>query len=110
MNSAPCRPGSEHHAPVTGIRYSAPSEAGRIVGAANDVGNGRRARSAQCPAAVVRSFVCASATAACLVKSDATDVTFVATGAHGLAEEDVACAELIAAVLGAPSITVRISS
>jgi 2-phosphosulfolactate phosphatase len=46
------------------------------------------------------SFVCASATAAFLVKSDATDVTFVATGDHGLADEDVACAELIAALLG----------
>jgi 2-phosphosulfolactate phosphatase len=49
------------------------------------------------------SFVCASATAACLVESAAADVTFVATGNHGLADEDLACAELIALLLDGPS-------
>ncbi len=44
------------------------------------------------------SFVCASATVAVLKKSEPPAVTFVVTGDDGTAEEDIACAEFMAAL------------
>ena len=45
------------------------------------------------------SFVCASATVAALRRYEPTTVTFVVTGDDGTAEEDIACAEFMAALL-----------
>ncbi len=45
------------------------------------------------------SFVCASATVEVLKRCEPTAVTFVITGDDGTAEEDLACAEFMAALL-----------
>ena len=47
------------------------------------------------------SFVCASATASA-IRDGETEVWFVVTGDGGKAEEDLACAEFIAALIGDP--------
>jgi 2-phosphosulfolactate phosphatase len=57
------------------------------------------------------SFVCASATASIIRDSGETDVWFVVTGAGGKAEEDLACAEFIAALIeDRHAATLRIAS
>ena len=48
------------------------------------------------------SFVCASSTASIIRDSGETDVWFVVTGDGGKAEEDLACAEFIAALIEDP--------
>jgi 2-phosphosulfolactate phosphatase len=48
-------------------------------------------------------FVCASATAAAIRRSGSRDVCFVVTGDGGAAEEDLACAEYIAALIDDPT-------